>query len=118
MEDTTMIRLLGLTGLILCGFLTGARPAAADAVVDWNEITMTAVAAGRPGPIGSVDTALVHLAMHDAVQAIEKRFEPYHVEVKGAKGSRSAATAAAAAAAYHVLIGMYPQQATTLEPTY
>jgi hypothetical protein len=110
-----MIRLVGLTGLILCGFMTGAQPAAADAVTDWNEITLTAVAAGRPGPIGSVDTALVQLAVHDAVQALDKRFEPYHVEVKGAKGSKSAA---AASAAYHVLIGIYPEQTATLEPIY
>jgi hypothetical protein len=95
--------------------MSWAGPVAADAVTDWNEITMTAVAAGRPGPVGSLDTALVQIAVHDAVQAIEKRFEPYHVEVRGAKGSRSAAVAAAA---HDVLVGMYPLQAASLDATY
>ena len=92
-----------------------AGPACGDAVVDWNEIAQQAIAIGRPGPSGAVDSALVQVAVHDAVQAIDKRFEPYHVEVKGAHGSRSAA---AAAAAHGVLVGIYPAQATTLDTTY
>jgi hypothetical protein len=110
-----MTRLRGLLAASVCAFVSWAGPVAADAVTDWNEITMTAVAAGRPGPVGSLDTALVQIAVHDAVQAIERRFEPYHMEVRGAKGSRSAAVAAAA---HDVLVGMYPAQAATLDATY
>src|SRR5262245_24718709 len=108
------------TGLILCG-LIGVGVARADgradtdAVVDWNQITVDAVTVGRPGPIGLVDIALVHVAVHDAVQAIEKRFEPYHFEMERAYGRRSAAVAAAA---HDVLVGMYPAQAATLDPIY
>ena len=102
-------------GLMLCGLLGGAGPACADAVVDWNQITVDAVTVGRPGPIGLVDIALVHIAVHDAVQAIEGRFEPYHFEVERAYGRRSAAVAAAA---HDVLVGMYPAQAATLDPLY
>jgi hypothetical protein len=108
-------------GLILCGALGGAGPALAEgvaatsAVADWNRITVDAVTAGRPGPIGIVDIALVQIAVHDAVQAIEKRFEPYHFELDRAYGSRSAAVAAAA---HGVLVGMYPAQAATLDPLY
>ena len=87
----------------------------ADAVTDWNQITVDAVTVGRPGPIGIVDIALVQVAVHDAVQAIEKRFEPYHFEVERASGRRSAAVAAAA---HDVLVGMYPAQAATLDPIY
>jgi PAP2 superfamily len=102
-------------GLIACALLGGSGAVCADAVVDWNEITVAAVTAGRPGPIGIVDIALVQVAVHDAVQAIDKRFEPYHAEIKGAKGSRSAAVAAAA---HGVLAGMYPLQAETLSASY
>ncbi|WP_129646811.1 vanadium-dependent haloperoxidase [Peristeroidobacter agariperforans] len=105
----------GLLAVSACVFAAWTGPAAADAVTDWNEITLTAVASGRPGPVGSLDTALVQIAVHDAVQAIEKRFEPYHMEVLGAKGSRSAAVAAAA---HDVLVGMYPTQAASLDATY
>jgi hypothetical protein len=108
-----------IAGVILCGVLAGAAPALADgvsgAVVDWNRITVDAVTAGRPGPIGIVDIALVQVAVHDAVQAIEKRYEPYHFEVERAWGNRSAAVAAAA---HGMLVGMFPAQAATLDPVY
>lgn len=108
-RKSLVIIALSLFGGIAAGI------AHADAVVDWNEIAQPAIAAGRPGPIGAIDSALVQVAVHDAVQAIDKRFEPYHVEVKGAHGSRSAA---AAAAAHGVLVGIYPAQAATLDATY
>ena len=104
-----------LNGWILCGLLGAAQLAGADAVTDWNQITVDAVTVGRPGPIGIVDIALVQVAVHDAVQAIEKRFEPYHFELDRAYGRRSAAVAAAA---HDVLVGMYPAQAATLDPIY
>jgi hypothetical protein len=110
-----MFRMQALATAVMCGSLAWSAMTRADAVTDWNEITMAAVTAARPGPQGMLDVALVHIAVHDAVQAIEKRFEPYHFELPGAKGSRSAA---AAAAAYTVLSNIYPAQATTLGATY
>jgi hypothetical protein len=102
-------------GIVACGIMTWTVSAQADAVTDWNEIAVAAQAAGRPGPIGQTDLALVHLAMHDAVQAIDRRYDPYFAEVPGARGSRSAA---AVAAAYNMLVGMYPAQASSLDTTY
>lgn len=104
-----------IAALGACGFIGLAAPAWGDAVTDWNEIAQAAIVTGRPGPIGVMDSALVQVAVHDAVQAIDGRFEPYHVEVKGARGSRSAA---AASAAHAVLVGMYPAQAASLDSTY
>jgi len=31
--------------------------------------------------VGLLDVAVVHTAMHDAIQAIHGRFEPYHVRI-------------------------------------
>jgi hypothetical protein len=103
--------------VLLSGLLACTGTAFADAVTDWNEITMNAVTASRPGPVGMADVALVQVAVHDAVQAIEKRYEPYHVELKGARGSLSAAVAAAA---HGVLAGIYPDPAkvAALDATY
>jgi hypothetical protein len=101
--------------LVACAALYMPGPASADAVTDWNEITVAAVTAGRPGPIGQMDIALVQIAVHDAVQAIENRFEPYHFDMKNAQGKRSAAVAAAA---HDMLVGMFPTQAATLDATY
>jgi hypothetical protein len=102
-------------GLILCGYLAWTVPVAADAVTDWNATAVAAVTLGRPGGPGAVDMALVQAAVHDAVQAIEGRFQPYHVKISGAPGSPAAAVAAAA---YGVLVGCYPAQAGTLTATY
>jgi hypothetical protein len=101
------------SGFAACDGMT--ELADVDAVTYWNDITLAAVIVGRPGPTGVADLALVEAAVHDAVQAIDGRYEPYNVEVPGAHGSRSAAVAAAA---HGVLVGFYPSQATTLDTTY
>jgi len=105
-------------GLVV--LIAGAGPACADAVTDWNEITVQAATVGRPGPIGMVDVALVQVAVHDAVQAIDRQYEPYHaeIEVSPSDRARSRRSAAIAAAAHDVLVGMYPAQATALDTTY
>jgi hypothetical protein len=88
----------------------------ADAVVDWNAIAMQAqVTAARPGQTGMIDVAMVHLAIYDAVQAIEKQYEPYYVEIPGASGSPEAA---AAKAAHDVLVNRFPSQAPALDILY
>jgi hypothetical protein len=74
-------------GLMAVALIGGATSAVANAVVDWNEITVQAVSTGRPGPIGAVDIALVQVAVHDAVQAIDQQFEPYHARL--ARGAAS-----------------------------
>lgn len=60
----------------------------ADAVVDWNVVTVQAVAAAaRLGGSAGLDLAMVHAAIYDAVEAFDQRFEPYHVVIPGASGS-------------------------------
>ena len=54
-------------------------PARADVVTDWDAITVRAIVnagALRGSATGSLDWAMVHVAVHDAVQSYEKRFEP------------------------------------------
>jgi hypothetical protein len=97
--------------LMLCGSLTLPPPAAADVVTDWNATTLAVIAAagaGRLPPTPSLDLAMVHLAMHDAIQAYQRRFEPYAVAIAGAAGSP---VAAAARAARDVLANQFPAQA-------
>jgi hypothetical protein len=106
---------VALSSMVMCGALGFSALAQADAVTDWNAITMDAVTIARPGPQGMLDVALVHIAVHDAIQAIEKKYEPYHFQLAGAKGSRSAA---AVAAARGVLVSIYPAQASMLDAKY
>jgi hypothetical protein len=51
--------------------------------------------ANRTGLSNVIDIAIVHVAMYDAVQAIEKRYEPYYVDIPGASGSPVAKTSCA-----------------------
>ncbi len=110
-----------LTAALLATSLMGgsARLVQADAVTDWNAITAqayaTSLTAGRAGTVGVIDFAMVHAAVHDAVQAIDKRFEPYHVTIPNASGSP---VAAAAKAAHDVLLNLFPAQATFLATQY
>jgi hypothetical protein len=58
---------------------------------------------------------MVHAAIHDAVQAYDRRFEPYAVEITGASGSP---VAAIAKAAHDVLVARFPAQTASLDTTY
>ena len=103
-----------VTAFIVCVCVGWAVSARADAVTYWNEVTLEAVTAGRPGGPGFLDVALVQAAVHDAVQAIQRRFEPYSAALQGS-GSPDAAVGAAA---YGVLMGIYPKQQALFDKKY
>jgi hypothetical protein len=76
----------------------------------------TIFAGGRPtGAAPLLDFAMVHAAIHDAVQAYERRFKPYAVHIRDASGSRVAAVAAAARA---VLVNRFPLQTASIHSKY
>ena len=112
-----MTRLRRLTGLIIGGCLMWTAPAAADPITELNVIAAeTIFAGGRPaGAAPLLDFAMVHAAIHDAVQAYEKRFQPYAVRIRDASGSR---VAAAAAATRDVLVKRFPAQEATIHAKY
>jgi len=115
MNRTRNIIQLGLALTVFATvFLTSAN--AADPIVDWNAITERAVkTAQHPLPVTSLEFAMVHLAIYDAVESIDRRYAPYHTLVPGATGSLSAA---AARAGHDVLVGLFPGQSTTLDAEY
>jgi hypothetical protein len=68
-------------------FVVSVVPAGADVVTDWNLIAQQTIGAGaatRPTPSGSLDFAMVHIAIHDAIQAFQQRFESYTAPIIGA----------------------------------
>jgi hypothetical protein len=76
----------------------------------------TIFAGGRPaGAAPLLDFAMVHAAIHDAVQAYEKRFKHYAVRIGDATGSP---VAAAARAARDVLVNRFPLQTATIHGKY
>ena len=85
-----------------------------DAVLDWNAIAQTAtVAASAPPPQQFRTLAITHGAIFDAVNAIERRYTPYSVNIKAPAGASAAA--AAVAAGHGVLTRLYPAQKATLD---
>ncbi len=85
--------------------LSGPSPV----VRDWNLITLEVVTP----PTRSRSWTLVHVAMFDAVNSIERRYQPYAVTVPAAHGASS--EAAAIQAAYRVLARRYPGALAVLD---
>lgn len=90
--------------------------AAADIVTDWSLIATQAVVT-KGGRAGSVDFAIVHAAMFDAVNAVERRYVTYKVD-RAALGRGASPEAAAASAAHRTLVGLFPEQAVALDAAY
>jgi len=104
--------------LMALALVSWSHIARADAVLDWNAIAVNAISTAsptRPGPVGYLDLAIVQVAVYDAIQAIDRRFKPYHVEIPGASGSLEAA---AAKAAHDVLVHIFPAQGASLDKAY
>ena len=107
-----------LTAIIICSCLMWAAPAVADPISELNNIAADTIffpGARQPGASPMLDFAMVHAAIHDAVQAYEKRFQPYAIDIRNASGSR---VAAAAAAARDVLVNRFPLQEATIQSKY
>ena len=104
-----------VTALGICiAIPTTAR---ADVISDWNVIVIQeAGLALRQGGSPAVDFATMHAAMYDAVQAIERDYEPYRVaDVPNATGSP---VAAAARAARDVLVYRFSARADAINTIY
>ena len=81
---------LGATLVLILGCLAQPALIAANAVIDWNAIASQAIqrlSRRASGPGSALDLAMVQAAVYDAVQAIDGRYKPYHVEIPGASGS-------------------------------
>jgi PAP2 superfamily len=116
-EAEAMTAVRRFIGIFVCVSLCAAVPARADVVTDWSLITINTVLAGPPvaGPGRLIEFSMVHIAMHDAVQAIQKRFETYSPGITPTTGS---VIAAAAKAARDVLVNRFSAQQATLDAAY
>lgn len=100
-----------LGAAIFHGTAPGAR---ADAVTDWNQTAVTAYeVAEAPVPVQTRVMAMVHAAIFDAVNAIERKYTSYAVDVAAARGASP--EAAAAAAAHGILEELFPLQKATFD---
>lgn len=101
--------LLGTTLVVALTAAAGhdvdATHSSAAVVVKWNQLIQSTLP--QPGnPLSPRFYAMTHIAMFDAVNAIERDFEPYRVRLRPGLGGST--TAAAAQAAHDVLIALNP----------
>jgi hypothetical protein len=89
-----------------------AAQSAANVVTDWDA---KGVALASPGAPGEREMAILHLAIFDAVNSIERRYHPYLTQAVAPMTASEEAAAAAAAAA--VLTALHPQAAADVKET-
>ena len=100
--------------VMVCGVLIWSRGASADVVTEWNAVAADAALAACIAPTDnplheSRMYAMTHLAIHDALNAIDRRSRPYAFRGQAAAGtSIDAAVAAAAHRVMVTLIGQIP----------
>src|SRR5881409_877304 len=126
MNPLTQFKIRILPLLIALALVALASPtvARADAVTDWNLIASNAIVAtaGQPPPVSALSFAMVHGAVYDAVNAIDRTHQPYLPEPPS--NPTDSKDAAAATAAFRVLVGfpdlpgLFPSQLPTLQPLY
>src|SRR5216683_8246192 len=83
---------------------------AQNVVIDWNKIASTTIVTNvnQSSALSGVWFAYVHLAVYDAVNAIDRRHQPYLFTTDAPDGASK--DAAAAAAAHRVLVTYFPSQ--------
>jgi hypothetical protein len=95
--------------------LTFIAPASvrADVVTEWNQNAQEAIRVANAGLVAPRFLAIVQAAVFDAVNGIERRYTPYHVDFNAPRGASR--RAAAIQAAYATLVSLFPSQKTTLD---
>jgi len=100
---------------LVIGFLAAFPSASADTIPDWNLITAQTLQTAKAG--GGLHQswvyAMVHGAMFNAVNAIDRRYHAYAADLQAAPGLSQ--DAAAAAAAHAVLAALHSPQQETLD---
>jgi hypothetical protein len=105
--------MLRIRGCVLALLLTAPMTAAiANVIIDWDEKVVSIVQPGTVFPPTTTlrATAMLHIAMFDAVNSIEPRYRPYKVQISATPDTSK--EAAAASAAGTVLIKLIPNAAS------
>jgi PAP2 superfamily/Vanadium chloroperoxidase N-terminal domain len=112
-HDRRVFSSIVLIGFLVLGLMRVAHvaPAAANEVLTWNDTAVKVAAANGQGPVQVTRTlAMVQGAVHDALNAINRRYAAYYFEGSGEAGASP--DVAVAAAAHTVLVGVVPSFGT------
>jgi hypothetical protein len=103
---------VALTLLAPAGREVRAHGSTADIVIEWNQIIQDTVPVPH-NPLTPRFFSMTHIAMFDAINAIELQFQPYRVKIKHGPGASP--DAAAAQAAHDVLVALNPAAIATYD---
>jgi hypothetical protein len=102
------------TFLVVVLLMLNPNAARADEITDWTEIFYQAAqVANASPPVTARAAAIVQAAVFDAVNGIERRYTPIHVEPDAHAGASR--RAAAVQAAYGALVKLFPAQQVALD---
>jgi hypothetical protein len=109
MRSKFVVAAVCLAGM-LGGYATVSRAQDTNpaVVIEWNQALQPTVPAAL-GPLGVRVYAIMHVAMFDAANAIERGYTPFHADVRASSGASP--EAAAAQAAHDVLVALVPASA-------
>ena len=94
-------------GFLCSAILSCGQSAHADVVTEWNELLLQVMAAEKQAPPQvSRSLAMMHLAIYDSVNSIERTHRKFLVDELARAGASP--EAAAAQAAYEVSVSLYP----------
>jgi hypothetical protein len=103
-----------LAGVVAAAFVPA--PTRADVIMDWNTKSDEIAAQKQVLPLNhSRGTAILHVAMFEAVNAIEGRYLPYKLNLTADRSTSK--EAAAASAGHDILLALYPDQQSSLDAT-
>jgi len=108
-----------LAALLAAGLFLAVAPAALaqpDAAIQWNRtaLSLLRTKGAQPPTVHATRTlAIVHAAVYDAVNSVDRVGEPYLVRVHAPR--RASAAAAADAAAHDTLVALFPSMAATID---
>ena len=111
------IRSIGINALIAAALLaiTVVGRASVDEVARWNQVATDATIAAKTNPLAeSRILAILHVAIHDAVNAVEPCYEPYQPRTSPALADASV-EAAIAGAAHATLVALLPDSKATFD---
>jgi hypothetical protein len=83
-----------------------------EVIVEWNQLLQANMPA-VPNPLVPRNYAMLHIAMFDAANAIERQYTPYHAKLHA--NPAASAEAAAAQAAHDVLVSLNPAAQATAD---
>jgi len=112
------MRCLAPFAFILAATLYASPASAQNAVIRWNEIAANAIVTqgGKPSTASGVWFAYAQIAVYDAINAIDHRFEPFYFRGDAPRGASG--EAAAIAAAHRVLVHYFPAQVVVLDQQF